>query len=227
MLSNAAVVVPVKSLDHAKGRLESVLDARGRRRLARWMADRVLRAAAGMDVFVVCDDAEVEEWALGCGARTVFAPGVGLNGAVDAAVRVAASFGHRRLIVAHADLPLIDSFDPWIPGESADDHGLITADRFGDGTNVMSLPASVVGRFRFRYGRGSFEAHRTELARLDIACDVVSNDAAAWDVDRPADLDFDAGAAALPADLAALLGRARVVHSGVTSDRPAVDRGES
>ena len=49
------VLVPVKAFGRAKLRLAEVLDGPARARLAREMADRVLSAATGHPVAVVCD----------------------------------------------------------------------------------------------------------------------------------------------------------------------------
>ncbi|NBO33598.1 MAG: hypothetical protein EBV02_04410 [Actinobacteria bacterium] len=69
--AGVAVVVPIKSFRLAKGRLAQVLNDAEREELARLTAQRVVEAAAGCALFVVCDDDDVAEWAAGVGARVV------------------------------------------------------------------------------------------------------------------------------------------------------------
>ena len=103
--ATAVVVVPVKAFSQAKMRLASVLGPEQRAALARKMAEHVLAAAAPLPVVVVCDDEEVATWARSRGARTLPEPGLGLNGAVNAAVAQLCAEGYNRLVVAHSDLP--------------------------------------------------------------------------------------------------------------------------
>jgi 2-phospho-L-lactate/phosphoenolpyruvate guanylyltransferase len=103
---SSAVVVPVKAFGEAKVRLAGALDPGERARLARHMAEIVLLAAAPLPVVVVCDDEGVRVWAESSGARAVWCPGRGLNGAVADGVAALAAAGVERAVVAHADLPL-------------------------------------------------------------------------------------------------------------------------
>jgi len=179
------VLVPVKAFHHAKVRLAPALDAADRSALARHMAGRVVAAAAPLPVAVVCDDPEVRAWAATVGARVIWRPGRGLNGAVTDGVAVLAAEGTATVIVAHADLPLATSL-AWV----GDFDGVtLVPDRHDDGTNVACVPTTA--GFRFAYGPGSFSRHRDEAARLGLALRVVRDPALGWDVDLPADLDYD------------------------------------
>lgn len=179
------VLVPVKAFAEAKIRLAGVLPAPERSELARRMAERVVAAASPLPVAVVCDDAGVRTWAEGLGARVIWRPGRGLNGAVTDGVVSLAEMGYQRVIVAHADLPLATSL-AWV----ADFDGVsLVPDRREDGTNVAVVPASAA--FPFAYGPGSFARHRRAAERLGLPVRVVRDAALAWDVDVPADLDFD------------------------------------
>ncbi len=184
-----AVVVPVKAFDRAKVRLADELDPRARARLAREMATTVVRAAAPLDVLVVCDAEDVREWASSVGADVCWTPGLGLNGAVEAGVAELARRGVATAVVAHADLPLATSL-AWVaatPGVT------LVPDRRLDGTNVIAVPTGA--GFRFAYGAGSFAAHRAEATGLGLQVRIVRDDRLGWDVDVPGDL-------ALPAHLA-------------------------
>src|SRR5262245_23646029 len=105
-LTSAAVIVPVKAFNAAKVRLVSVFDPPERAALARCMAEVVLVVVDPLFVVVVCDDDEVRAWATAAGARVVWCPGRGLNGAVADGVTALAGEGVVWAVVAHADLPL-------------------------------------------------------------------------------------------------------------------------
>jgi 2-phospho-L-lactate/phosphoenolpyruvate guanylyltransferase len=188
-----AVLVPVKAFAHAKGRLTAALGDQERRALVRRMAEQVLRAAAPLPVAVVCDDPEVAAWAHGHDALVVWEPGRGLNGAVQSGVAQLARMGVRRVVVAHADLPLARD----LAGLVGFDGVTLVPDRREDGTNVIELPTDA--GFRFSYGPGSFARHRGECDRLGFAVRVLHEPSLSYDVDWPSDLpdgDAPAGGAA-------------------------------
>ncbi len=174
--------MPVKAFGEAKVRLAGALDPGERARLALHMAEIVLLAAAPLPVVVVCDDEGVRSWAERSGARAVWCPGRGLNGAVADGVAALAADGVERAVVAHADLPLATRL-AWV---AEFDGVTLVPDRRLDGTNVVAVPTA--SGFRFSYGAGSFGRHRAEAARLGLPARLVRDPRLAWDVDLPADL---------------------------------------
>ena len=181
-LGDHAVLVPVKAFALAKRRLTVALGDDERRALVRRMAEQVLRAAAPLPVAVVCDDPEVADWASGHGALVLWDPGRGLNGAVQSGVAQLAQRGVRRVIVAHADLPMARD----LPRLAGFDGITLVPDRRDDGTNVVELPTGA--GFRFSYGPGSFARHRAECDRLGLAARVMREPFLSYDVDWPSDL---------------------------------------
>jgi 2-phospho-L-lactate guanylyltransferase len=181
-LPATAVLVPVKAFHLAKARLAPVLGESERVALARRMAATVVAAAAPLPVAVVCDDGDVADWAAGAGAEVVWRPGRGLDQAVADGVAALEDAGRRRVIVAHADLPLATDL-AWVAAFTG---VTIVPDRRDDGTNVMSLPTGA--GFRFAYGPGSFRRHAAEARRLGLGLRVVRDPNLAWDVDVPDDL---------------------------------------
>ena len=186
-VENSALLVPIKAFASAKVRLAPVLDPGERAQLARRLAEGVLRAAGGLTVAVVCDDAEVADWARARGARVVWTPAVGLNAAVTEGVEVLGSAGVELVTVAHADLPLVTDLSDL----ARKDRVVLAADRHDDGTNVACVPARA--GFRFSYGPGSLARHVAEAHRLALPVDVLRRDDLAWDVDVPDDLAYLAG----------------------------------
>lgn len=177
----AAVLVPIKDFRRAKQRLSSVLSPDQRNEAARQMAAHVLAVAAPYEVFVVCDDPGVADFARDHQAQVLWQPNVGLNGAIDEAVRHIASRADR-ILIAHSDLPLAVSF-----ADVMDTEGVAAVtDRHGRGTNVMALPTSFP--FTFRFGSGSFAAHQAEARRHRHIFQIVEDPRLSWDVDTPEDL---------------------------------------
>jgi len=182
--SGVAVLVPVKAFHEAKVRLTGALSAAARAALARDLAGRVVAAAAPLPVAVVCDDDDVRSWAITAGAKVIWRPGRGLNGAVSDGVVALAAEGFGQVIVAHGDLPLARDL-AWV----ADFTGVtLVPDRHDDGTNVACVPTAVA--FRFAYGPGSFPRHVAEARRLGLHLRVVRDPALGWDVDLPGDLSY-------------------------------------
>ncbi len=181
-LGDRAVLVPIKAFHEAKGRLDHALTASERADLARSMATRVLEAAAPLPVAVVCDDSDVADWARARGALVVWEPGRGLNGAVEAGVDHLQAAGVLQVTVSHADLPLATGLAAVGLGSGI----TLVPDRYGNGTNVIALPADA--GFHFSYGPGSFARHRTEAERLGLPVRVLDLPDLAWDVDEPADM---------------------------------------
>lgn len=181
---SVAVLVPVKAFAHAKVRLAPALTPEARVQLVRDMAEQVLRAAGRLPVTVVCDDAEVADWARAHGAKVAWAPGLGLNGAVERGVATVAAQGATQVVVAHADLPLATD----LASVAAFDGVTLVPDRRQDGTNVACVPSGA--RFRFSYGPSSFARHGAEAERLGLPLRVLREPHLAWDVDVPADLDY-------------------------------------
>lgn len=183
-----AVVVPLKSFDSAKARMAAALDPAARRSLAESMAATVLGAIRtdGSAAYVVTDDPEVASWATQRGAHVVRPPETGLDQAARSGVAAATAAGHRRIVIAHGDLPLATSFAHLAERPEA---VVLVADRHGDGTNVIVLDAS--SDFEFAYGPGSFGRHVAEATRLGSGLAVVDDEALAWDVDVPDDLTLN------------------------------------
>lgn len=179
-----AVLVPIKGFRRAKTRLGAVLTAEEREQLARSMAECVLNASAPLPTTVMTDDEGVVEWARTLGYDAVLDPAPTLSSAVTLTVQAMAARGVQRVIVLHADLPLVTDIT-WL-GDSGG--VLVVPDRHGDGTNALSVPAAA--GFHFSYGPGSRKRHEDEARRLGLPLTVAIDTALAWDVDHPGDLGW-------------------------------------
>lgn len=158
------VVVPIRAFVDGGSRLSPHLDAAERARLLEAMATRVVAAAPPLPVTVVSSAPEVVAWADGLGADVVPDPGT-LDGAADAGRAHLRDLGLARVVVAHADLPLVETLDP-LAGPGADPVAVLVPDHRGDGTPVLSVP--VAADFAFAYGAGSFARHVAEARRAGL-----------------------------------------------------------
>ncbi len=181
-LVQSALVVPIKAFRAAKARLAGTIDPQRRAALARWMAGRVLDAADPLDRYVVCDDDEVAHFATANGAKVVWMPGAGLNGAVQAALTDLAGHGYDHAVVAHSDLPLANG----LAGLARPGAVTLVPDRFDDGTNVLAVP--LPSPIAVAYGPASFHHHLAAAIASNCSVHVRRDRRLALDVDRPADL---------------------------------------
>lgn len=178
-------MVPIKAFSEAKHRLSESMAPTQRDRLARWMATRVVNAAAPLGVIVVCDSDGVASWSRDQGAAVAWTPGLDLNGALTAALEKVAGAGIPRAIIAHADLPFAADLQRFT--ELGAREIAIVPDRRRDGTNVMSVPTSVA--IDLQYGPGSFSRHRTAAEGAGLTVTVIEDERLGWDVDEPEDLN--------------------------------------
>ncbi len=85
-----------------------------------------------------------------------------------------------RLLVVHADLPLLTPADVDAVATARADV-VVATDRHGTGTNLLAVPR--VGDHAFRFGAGSRAAHEAEAARHGLRAAVVLRPGTAADLD--------------------------------------------
>lgn len=181
-VNNAVLIIPVKSFQLAKQRLQGVLNAEQRHALGRQLAGQIVQANTGTDIMIVTDDAEVTQWALAAGTRTMRPPLPGLNAAVAHGFSVARQLGYERTIISHADLarPADLAWTAALAGI------VLVTDRYADGTNVLVLPTAI--DFDFEYGPGSFTRHYRRAVASNLPVHVVNDPVASHDLDVPPNL---------------------------------------
>jgi 2-phospho-L-lactate/phosphoenolpyruvate guanylyltransferase len=185
-------VLPVKSFDWAKSRLEGALSAEERRRLARGLMLNTLAALTESEVFaavlVVSRATEVLQLAAQQGARPLDETGAGLNEALRQARGVAVASGTGGLLVLASDLPLVQSGDiRGLMNTSPASPVVIAPDRRDEGTNALLLRPP--GLIDFAFGVGSFEKHCRLARDAGVEPAIVRSQHLGWDVDLPSDLD--------------------------------------
>lgn len=200
---NLWVIVPVKSLQETKSRLSRILLPGERAQLTQAILARTLTLLQTMtavcQILVVSRDSTVANLATHAGCHTIAEPvGSGLNGAVTIGAAFAASKDASHLLILPADLPFLsrDDLDLLLyqletaptssRGQAVSPNTLILcSDQKKEGTNALLLPAG--SRFRFHYGRYSYQHHQAEAARLGWDCQLLHLPTVQFDLDSEAD----------------------------------------
>lgn len=179
-------LVPIKRRDECKSRLTG-LTGPARERLVAWMLESVLaalrssRCIGRIAVVSPCHDG------LPGDVLALDDPGEGLNAALRSAARHLRSLGATELLVMPADLPCARGADiDRLVCEGRRRGVGIAPDLRGSGTNGLYL--ALDRPFEFRFGDGSFAAHRAEAVLGGAEPAVLHTDGLAFDVDWASDL---------------------------------------
>jgi 2-phospho-L-lactate guanylyltransferase len=150
------------------------------------MAERVVAAAGSLPVVVVSSAPDVLDWSHGLGLPTLADPG-GLDPAAAAGVDWCAAAGHRRAVIAHADLPfaLPRGLERYAADGGTDVVTIVPCHR-DDGSPVLTVP--VHRPFPFAYGPGSLRRHARLATGLGLGVRIVRDRTLAFDLDVPEDL---------------------------------------
>jgi 2-phospho-L-lactate guanylyltransferase len=179
------IVIPIKAPEACKTRLSPALGDSERQALVAEMLHKTVSAAqavAGRDQVLLLGPSR---HGLDADIRLLADPGRGLNAALTSARDTAVREGIGRLLLLSADLPTIEPEDVAALLDIAADAVAGGPDRAGKGTNALSLPLPAASQFRFRYGEGSFAAHRAEAARLRLPFLTIDRPGLGLDIDRP------------------------------------------
>lgn len=185
------VIIPSQAPGRSKTRLAAILGPAERRAFSRACLRHVVKIArhvAGARRTVVVSRAgEVLGLARRLGAQALRERRPELNAAVREAAEFAKRKGASGIVVLHADLPQLSAKDlACVMGAIARQRGVaLGPDRDLTGTNALGLRSP--GRFRFRFGPGSFDKHCSEARRLRARLRVVQRPGLAADVDTPKD----------------------------------------
>lgn len=178
-------IVPLKAAAARKTRLAGALDSDAQAALATQMADHVIATLAGV---AAISSIRVLSPAPGDIPGTVWEAdhGRGLNAELD---RVCAALVGKRLLIIHADLPLLCAEDIAALLAAAEATGAaIATDRHGTGTNALAMrEAETVG---FAFGPDSLSQHRQRLPHAMV----LRREGLAIDIDTADDIALAKGA---------------------------------
>jgi 2-phospho-L-lactate guanylyltransferase len=186
-----AAIVPVKTLATAKGRLARLLTAPERRALMQAMIEDVLSAllaARGVErVGVISPDPVVLGQAAMCGAEPLLDRASELNGALAQAAHYYAAEGAGKLLVVHADLPLVAPTEiEQMIAESRESPGAVLAPSRDGGTNALLVAPPQA--LPFRFGAHSLAQHVAAARERNVDLRLFHRPGLELDIDRPDDL---------------------------------------
>lgn len=178
-------ITAVKPVASGKMRLAGHLSPQRRAELVADMLSHVLSVlsrASGVDRVAVVGPGS----ALPGHVVRLADPGGGLNDALTAAALEARQSGAERLLIVHADLPLLEPEEVTALVEASKASGLALApDQHGRGTNALCL--SWPPALCFEFGPDSFRRHVAQATARGLSPAVVRLPGLAFDVDEPDD----------------------------------------
>lgn len=184
-------ILPVKAPSNAKQRLNGLLSAAQRERLARLMYEETLAsltAAAGIDrVAVITSDADAAEHARRSGALVIEERDQQSHSAsADAACRRALELGATTAVLVPIDVPLATPADFERLAAAARPGVVIVPSADGTGTNalVRTPPDAIDSRF----GPGSFRAHFEQASARGVPVEALRLPRLMFDIDTPEDV---------------------------------------
>ncbi len=184
------ITIPIKDLPEAKTRLSAVLTPEERAEFAASMFQDVIASAKQtpgiQQILVVTPEGPAAVLARERGAELLLESHTdGLNRAVQIGINQAQRSGVARLLIVHADLPMIlpQDLELFFQDKSKI---MISPSRDLDGTNTLLLsPPNII---QPRYGRRSFDTHIALAHEAGAEPVVVKNDRLGLDIDTPQDL---------------------------------------
>jgi 2-phospho-L-lactate guanylyltransferase len=186
------VLIPVKDLTQAKGRLASLLSPGERATLAAAMLDDVLTAvrhASRLDRIALVTTDPHALWLAGEWVFVVIDEGSGRGetGAVYLAVKVCRERGATSLAVIPGDIPLLTASDVDVVCQQGRHHDVVIVPSWDSrGTNAVLLrPPDAL---QLRFGSWSFFPHVKQAKRKGLSYKVLRLPRVALDVDTPDDL---------------------------------------
>lgn len=169
-----------------KTRLASVLPHPDRRSLVARMLHHVistLRATQEIDRVAVVSP---ESWDLPPDVAVLPDRGLGLNDALTQAAAHAARAGADRLVIIHADLPLLRCADVSALLRAAEQGGLaLASDEQGEGTNALCVQLPT--QLEFAFGPRSLHAHLANAGRNSLVPAILRRPGLAFDLDEIGD----------------------------------------
>ena len=186
----AWAIIPIRPEGEGKSRLAAVLSAAERTALAEDMLRHVVAAATQASgigrIFLVGPMRR----AMPGTVDALSDPGTGLNGALAAAMQQLSKTANppRRVVIIAADLPGLTALDLEMLCAVPEGAIGIAPDRYGTGTNALSLPFFAAAHLRFKYGGNSAALHAKEADRLGLAVETIRSPGLEKDIDEPGDL---------------------------------------
>lgn len=184
-------IIPVKHLGEAKSSLSEVFDPEQRQRLVLVMLADVLSAVRQAPSIsraaVVSPDKKVLDFARLHAAVDIAEPGLGLNEALNLAIKHVVGKGTTSVLIIPGDLPLLKGADiENLTAMTTAERDVVIAPSKANGTNALFLhPPGIID---LRFGGESFPLHVREAIRAGVKPRIYRSPTMATDIDEPADL---------------------------------------
>ena len=184
-------LLPVKSPQNAKQRLNGLLAARQREALARLMYEHTLAElcqASGIDqVVVITSDPEIADHARRFDVLVFEETEQRSHSAsADAACLRAIELGATTVLLVPIDVPLVTRSDFERLAAAAGPGVVIVPSADGTGTNALArTPPDVI---ESRFGPGSFRAHSQQARARGVTAEVLRLPGLMFDIDTPEDV---------------------------------------
>jgi 2-phospho-L-lactate guanylyltransferase len=180
-----AILVPVKTMSDAKGRLADYLSADDRHRLGLAMLSDVLTATVTWRSWVVTSDDDASKLAEELGCAVVRDAGTGLNDAIRLGTTTTTAEGATGLLVLPADVPLVESDD--VARAFQVDAEVAVAVSADGGTNaLLRRPPGVIDP---HFGPDSARLHIEAAQAAGLSVETLDLPSLQVDVDRQEDLE--------------------------------------
>jgi 2-phospho-L-lactate/phosphoenolpyruvate guanylyltransferase len=185
-------ILPIKSFDHAKQRLEPGLGPGPRRALAEAMFSDVLVALGRAElidgVLVVTSDRGAQLIAGGHGTMVLDDLDRGHSEAAVRGIQEAIAADTERVLLVPGDCPTINpvELDALIARPVTAPSAVIVPDRHGTGTNALLLTPP--GALAPAFGPGSRDRHVENARAVGAYAEVIEVPSLALDIDTPEDL---------------------------------------
>lgn len=187
-------ILPVKSPQNAKQRLEAYLPAAYREALARLMYEQTMASlalAGGIDrVLVATSDPQIAGHARAFGALVVEeGEQLSHSASADAACLRAMEMGAATALLVPIDVPLAvpEDFERLAAAAPRGHAGLVIVPS-ADGTGTNALARTPPDVIRSRFGPGSFRIHLDSALALGVPTEVLHLPGLMFDIDTPEDV---------------------------------------
>jgi 2-phospho-L-lactate guanylyltransferase len=190
---HTTAIVPVKGLSVANGRLDGLLSAEERKRLAEGLfLDLIVklpRARSIDDVLVVTADESIARQARWLGSKVLIQKSdEGHSEAASAGARAAKADGADRVVMLPVDCPMLDTDELDAHVGRSPRTVLIVPDRHGTGTNALVLTPPDI--FIPAFGPDSCARHVSRARASGISFALEEIESIAIDLDTPQDFSL-------------------------------------
>jgi 2-phospho-L-lactate guanylyltransferase len=192
LLKSTLIVIPVKALDKAKSRLESLLTQEEKQGLILAMlhdvTKTITKTGTESDLYLLSKDQKIVNYAESHTLGNIRESHDGLNCSIQDATYWAMEEGYNEMLVIPSDLPLITETDISRLLSTRNKQIVVLSPSKDGGTNAfLRRPPDII---KSNYGKDSFKKHM-ELAK-SAGCDisVVKSQTLAFDIDTLQDLSI-------------------------------------